>query len=224
MIAFIKKTIQNSLIFLLRSYLKMALKTTRWHFEVDPQAQALLTCKHGQPALVIFWHETLILSPRLWWWALPQNPELTLYVLISKNNDGRLISKIVNPWRIWTVQGSANKNGQDKGGATAFRKLLNLSRAGHLIAIMPDGPRGPRHHLHPGLIKLALLTKTKIVPVGAYCSSIRMKSWDKLIVPLPFGKGKMVCNPPIEVTKENYDRIEAQIINQLHQANQQAQS
>lgn len=224
MFASIKKIIQNSLIFILRGYLKLALQTTCWQFDIDPQARSLLTCRDGQPALVIFWHETLILSPRLWWWALPQNPYLTLYVLISKNNDGRLISKIVNPWRIWTVQGSANKNGQDKGGATAFRKLLKLSKAGHLIAIMPDGPRGPRHHLHPGLIKLALLAKTKIVPVGAYCSSIRLNNWDKLIVPLPFGKGKMVCRTPIKVTKKNYDIIETEIINQLHQANQLAQS
>ncbi len=223
MFASIKQLIQNSFIFILRSYLKLALKTTNWQFEVDPQAHSLLTYKNSQSALVIFWHETLILSPRLWWWALSQNPDLTLYVLISKNNDGRLISKIVNPWRILTVQGSANKNRQDKGGATAFRKLLKFSKEGHLIAIMPDGPRGPRHYLHPGLIKLALLSKTRIVPVGAYCRSIRLNNWDKLIIPLPFGKGKMVCNTPIEVTKENYDIIEAEIIKQLHQANQQAQ-
>lgn len=222
--SFIKKVIRISLITFLRSYIKLALRTTKWQFEIHPQARALLTCKNKEPALVIFWHETLILSPRLWWWALPQNPNLTLYVLISKNNDGQLITEIVNPWRIWAVQGSANKNKQNKGGAEAFRKLLKLSKEGHLIAITPDGPRGPRHSLHPGLIKLALLSKTKIVPMGMYCQSLRLKTWDRLLIPFPFGKGKMVCHLPIEVTKENYNMIGSTIIQRLHQAYQQAQS
>lgn len=219
----INKIIYYGLITILRAYIKLALKTTRWEFEVNPESQALLTCKNGQPALVVFWHETLILSPRLWWWALPQNPKLTLYVLISKNNDGRLIRKIVAPWKIWAVQGSSNKQGQNKGGAGAFRKLLDLSKRDHLIAITPDGPRGPRHNLHPGLVKLALLSKREIVPVGMYCQSIRLKTWDNLIIPLPFGKGKMVALPPISVTKENYKSIHTQIIDHLHQANRRAQ-
>ncbi|MDI2091266.1 lysophospholipid acyltransferase family protein [Commensalibacter oyaizuii] len=222
--AFSKHNIfQELLIILFRAYLKLALKTTRWHFDVEAEAQTLLTCQNGQPALVACWHECLALSPRLWWWALPQNPNLQLYVLISRNNDGRLISKVVDPWRIWAVQGSSNKNGQDKGGAKAFRELLAHTKAGHLVAITPDGPRGPRHHLHEGLLKLALLSKTKIVPVGAYCRCLRLKSWDQLIIPLPFGKGKMVCGSPIAVTKDNYNHIGETIITALHNATNKAQ-
>lgn len=220
---FKKNFIQNSLVRILRAYLKLALKTTRWQFEVEATARSLLTCQEGEPALVVFWHESLVLSPRLWWWALPQNPNLQLYVLISRNSEGRLITQVVDPWRIWAVQGSSSKKGQDKGGAAAFRELLKHTKAGHLIAITPDGPRGPRHHCHEGLVKLALLSKRKIVPVGAYCSSIRLNTWDKLIIPLPFGKGKMVCEKPITVTKDNYDFIAEEIISALNDVMQRAQ-
>lgn len=216
------KFIQNALIKILRAYLKFALQTTRWKFKINPESAKLLTCREGQPALVVFWHETLILLPRLWWWAYPQNTSLQLYTLISRNQDGRLISKIVNPWNIQTIYGSSNKKGQDKGGAIALRQLLDLTKAGHLVAITPDGPRGPRHHLHPGLIHLGLLSRTAIVSVGAHCTSIRLNSWDRLIIPLPFGKGTMVCGKPVRVTKENQDLIHDILIQNLHQANQQA--
>lgn len=214
---------QDILVWLLRTYLKFALGTTRWEFEVDPKAHQLLTGQKGSTALVVFWHETLILLPRLWGWALSQNADLQLYTLISRNRDGRLISRIVSPWKIQTVKGSTNKNGQDKGGAIALRQLLDLTKAGHLVAITPDGPRGPRHHLHPGLVHLGLLSRTAIVPVGAYCTSIRLKSWDRLIIPLPFGKGKIVCGSPLQVTKDNHETIHTLITDRLHEVNQQAQ-
>ncbi|MDI2112760.1 lysophospholipid acyltransferase family protein [Commensalibacter nepenthis] len=220
---FKKNFIQNCLVVILRAYLKFALQTTRWQFEVESEAQLLLTCQGDEPALVLFWHECLVLSPRLWWWALPQNPFLKLYVLISRNTEGRLITQIVKPWGILAVKGSSSKNGQDKGGTAAFRELLKYIKAGHLVVITPDGPRGPRHHCHEGALKLALYSKRKIVPVGAYCHSIRLNTWDKLMIPLPFGKGKIVCGKPMRVTRENYDTIATEITNALNDMTSKAQ-
>lgn len=220
---FKKNFIQNTLVGVLRAYLKLALKTTRWQFDIDAEAYPLLTCKDGEPALVVLWHEYLTLGPRLWWWGLSENPDLKFYVLISRNREGRLISKLINPWRIWTVQGSSNKNGQDKGGAAAFRELLNHTKAGYVIAITPDGPRGPRHQCHEGVLKLALLSKRKIVPMGAYCRSVRLNTWDKLLIPLPFGKGKILCGKPIMVTRESYDTVATEMTSILNDITSKAQ-
>lgn len=217
------KIIQNSLVWILRAYLKLALKTTRWQFDIDTEAYPLLTCQNEEPALVVLWHEYLTLGPRLWWWGLLQNPNLQFYVLISRNREGRLISQLINPWHIQTVQGSSNKRGQDKGGAAAFRELLKHTKAGHVIAITPDGPRGPRHQCHEGVLKLALLSKRKIVPMGAYCHSVRLNTWDKLVIPLPFGKGKIVCGQPIAVTKDNYEDIAQKITSILNDVTDKAQ-
>lgn len=224
MLAFFKrKIIPTILVGILRAYLKLALKTTRWQFDIDADAYPLLTCRHGEPALVVLWHEYLTLGSRLWWWGLSQNPNLQFYVLISRNREGRLISQLINPWHIQTVQGSSNKRGQDKGGATAFRELLKHTKAGHVIAITPDGPRGPRHQCHEGALKLALLSKRKIVPMGAYCHSVRLNTWDKLLIPLPFGTGKIVCGKPIAVTRDNYDFIAKEVVTGLNDATQKAQ-
>lgn len=218
-----RKFIQNILVGILRAYLKLALKTTRWQFDINTEAYPLLTCQYVEPALVVLWHEYLTLGSRLWWWGLSQNPNLQFYVLISRNREGRLISQLINPWRIQTVQGSSNKRGQDKGGAGAFRELLKHTKAGHVIAITPDGPRGPRHQCHEGVLKLALLSKRKIVPMGAHCHSIRLNTWDKLVIPLPFGKGKIVCGQPVSVTKDNYDDIVNKMISIINDVTRKAQ-
>lgn len=220
---FQEKIIQNILVGVLRAYLKLALKTTRWQLDIDPEAYPLLTCKYGEPALVVLWHEYLTLGSRLWWWGLSENPDLNFYVLISRNREGRIISKLISPWRIQTVQGSSNKQGQDKGGATAFRELLKHTKAGHVIAMTPDGPRGPRHQCHEGILKLALLSKRKIVPMGAYCHSVRLNTWDKLLIPLPFGRGKIICGKPMMVTRDNYDQSAADITSVLNDITSKAQ-
>ncbi|CAI3937878.1 Uncharacterized conserved protein [Commensalibacter communis] len=220
---FKKNFVQNCIVGVLRAYLKLALKTTRWQLDIDAEAYPLLTCRYGEPALVVLWHEYLTLGSRLWWWGLSQNPELQFYVLISRNREGRLISQLIHPWQIQTVQGSSNKRGQDKGGAAAFRELLKLTKMGHVIAITPDGPRGPRRQCHEGILKLALLSKRKIVPMGASCRSFRLNTWDKLLIPLPFGKGKIICGKPMMVTRDNYDRIALEITSVLNEISSKAQ-
>ncbi|WP_323990608.1 glycosyltransferase N-terminal domain-containing protein [Nguyenibacter sp. L1] len=195
----------------LRSYLGFALRTTRWTFDIHPDAAPLLTGRDGRTALVAFWHETLVLTPALWWWARPQNPSLRLHVLISRNRDGQMITDIVAPWGIAAIAGSTDRkdksrNGgrkESKGGATALRRLLDCLRAGSLVVITPDGPRGPRRQVQPGLVGLARLSGTPVVPVGAACRARRLGSWDRMLIPLPFGRGRMVCGAPITLTSDD---------------------
>lgn len=214
--------IQTIITSTLRKYIEFTLKTTRWQFDIDPSAHPLLIGQKGQTALVVFWHEMLILTPTLLWWAQDQNQQLKMYVLISRNHDGQLITKIIKSWKAEAVRGSSSKNGQDKGGAAALRQLIQLSKDGNFVTITPDGPKGPRRQVNPGLIKLALLSKTKIVPFGAYCRCFRLESWDRLMIPLPFGKGRFICTAPIEVNKENYDDAIPVITAALNEAMEKA--
>lgn len=189
--------LRKVLISSVRGYLGLTLRTMRWTFTVDPAARKLLTAQDGHTAIVAFWHEALPLTPALWWWAEPQNPTLRLHVLISRNRDGRLIADIVAPWRIWSIAGSSDTRGKNKGGAAAIRRMRARLRHGGIVAITPDGPRGPRRQAQQGAAALAAMVKMPIVPVGATCSGFRLKSWDRMIVPVPFGKGRFVCGAPL---------------------------
>lgn len=193
----------------IRGWLGFALRTTRWRFEATPEARALLLHERGdgtQPGLLVaFWHEALALSPALWWWTEPRNPSMRLHVLISRNNDGRLIARIVTPWRIPPIHGSSDKKGKNKGGAAALRQIRQALAQGHTVAVMPDGPKGPRRVIQPGIIALAEKTGIPILPVGVQCTCMHAPSWDRMIVPLPFGRGRIVCGTPVSVEPGNRD-------------------
>lgn len=184
-----------------RAYLGFALKTTRWHV-IGPQASRgvlIQTPVSSQPgAVVAFWHRNLLLLPALWQWARNRNGLLRLNVLISRNRDGRLIRRIVAPWEIIGIEGSSNKGGQDKGGARALRAGVKALESGALLAITPDGPRGPAEKVQAGAEALGRLSRRVTVPIGGYCHAMRLGTWDRMRIPLPFGRGYLCHSAPLK--------------------------
>lgn len=183
-----------------RAYLSLALGTSRWNITGNRSAAALLHQTGSAPpgAIVAFWHRALLQLPALWLLTRRGRNHLRLRVLISRNRDGRLINDTVAPWGIIGIAGSANRKGKDKGGAHAFREAISALRAGSHLAITPDGPRGPVGVIQPGVLRLARVTGRTIVPVGAACDAFHLPSWDRLAVPLPFGRGELVLGAPLD--------------------------
>ena len=89
---------------------------------------------------------------------------------------------------------SANKDKADraKGGSQALRDGLRQLKIGAL-AITPDGPRGPAREMAEGLPLMAKLSKAPVLFIGLSCRpAIRLNSWDRAVLPLPFSKGAIV--------------------------------
>ena len=64
----------------------------------------------------------------------------------------------------------------------------------------PDGPRGPRMRAAVGAVLAAEMADAVLVPVGYSTSRRRLlTSWDRFLLPLPFGRGVFVVGPEIEV-------------------------
>ncbi len=190
-------------------YLRFTLRSVRWTVDAPAVSWPLMLGTDRQTAIVAFWHEFLPLVPALWWQAHAANPALTMTVLISRHRDGRMITEIVQRWGVRTVAGSSERarpgTRRDKGGTTALRGLLSLLRTGSLIAITPDGPRGPRRVLQPGVARLAALSGTPVIAAAASCHpSRRLGSWDRMVLPLPFGRGRIVCSAPIHVAPSGW--------------------
>ena len=76
------------------------------------------------------------------------------------------------------------------------------------IVVTPDGPRGPRQRLGDGPIRLAKLTGVPLMPCTfAVRNHKQLNSWDKLVVPLPFGKGKIIWGTPVTVPADADERM-----------------
>jgi lysophospholipid acyltransferase (LPLAT)-like uncharacterized protein len=100
---------------------------------------------------------------------------------------------------------------------------VKLIRSGRDIAITPDGPRGPRYSLGPGIILLAQTTGTRIVPAHAsFSRCVRMKTWDGFIIPLPFSKVSVTIDEalaiPAELTAEEFETKRQNLENLLKHA------
>ena len=191
----------------LGAYLRFALRTTRWTLLGAEQLGQYL---YATPAIFAFWHERLPLMPALWTMALDTRlregaPRGRMHVLVSRNQDGRLIGHIMRRFGTDLVYGSSAKRGAQKGGAASLRALLAVLAAGGQVVITPDGPRGPRRQVARGVAQLAALAAVPIVPCAAQTSRRRiLPTWDRMLLPLPFGRGVLVCGGPIFVPRQDW--------------------
>jgi lysophospholipid acyltransferase (LPLAT)-like uncharacterized protein len=179
-------------------YLAFVLRHTRWRFEGLEHLSP--TFYEGKPCILCFWHERLPMMPRLALVAGQEGVSMRTHVLVSRHNDGRFIGRVVGRFGLDTVVGSSSA-----GGWASLREMLRLLREGHNIAITPDGPRGPARTAAAGVAQVAAATGVPIVPAAAACRfHFHLPSWDSMIVPLPFGRGAIVCGAPILVPRQGW--------------------
>jgi lysophospholipid acyltransferase (LPLAT)-like uncharacterized protein len=156
--------------------------------------------------LYAFWHENMLLLAYLY-------ARADVCVLISQHADGELIADVCRHLGLRTVRGSTTR-----GSVEALRRMLRLARKGHL-AITPDGPRGPRRRVQPGVVYLAARTGLPIVPVGVgYRRAWRTRSWDRLALPCPFSLGICVTEEPITVPPGADRQALAEYVRRLEEA------
>lgn len=159
--------------------------------------------EHGdksQPFIAVFWHSRLLFVG----WYFRVYP---LCAMISRHSDGELAADTFGKLGIKAVRGSTSS-----GGATAFRQLFQMIEQGWNAAITPDGPRGPARRLQEGVVSLGQISQRPIIPISFSARhAVRLKSWDRFMVPLPFSRVAMVFGDPIliprkmdTVTKEKY--------------------
>ena len=181
--------IQTALAWLLARWMRFCYATIRWEHHNQDLAEAVW--KQGGGVLVVFWHSRTSLAPHSW----PLDRAPPVKGVISRSADGEFVAKAVARLGIPAVRGSSSnkdKADRDKGGTQALRDGLRQLKVGGL-AITPDGPRGPVRSMAEGLPVMAKLSRAPVLFLGLSCNpAIRLKSWDRSLLPLPFGKGAVV--------------------------------
>jgi lysophospholipid acyltransferase (LPLAT)-like uncharacterized protein len=190
--------VQALLARLLGRYLAFALATTRWRLEGAEHLDAV----GGAPTIVAFWHRRLPLMPILWLLVRnrAQYRRRRVHVLVSHHADGQFIGNVIRRFKMETVAGSSSR-----GGAAGLRCMMRLLQSGDLVAITPDGPRGPAGEAAPGTAQLAALADVPVLPCAAQTTRHwALRTWDSMLVPKPFGRGVVVCGPLINVTRKGW--------------------
>lgn len=194
--------VQVVLALVLTGYLKLALATIRWRREGEPLAQAARAS--GEGLIVCLWHGRIALSPASWPLSDRSGPEPR--ALISLSPDGAFIARAMAWMGVPAIRGSSTKasdRGKPKGGAAAFREALAWLQSGGGLAMTPDGPRGPAEQMAPGAVQLSRLAGVPVLLAGLACRpSIRLSSWDRTMLPLPFARGAVVWAGPFAAPAE----------------------
>jgi hypothetical protein len=151
----------------------------------------------GRPLIYAVWHGRILMIPWLNARLRRTHGARTVRVLASRSRDGELVARWVTRFGLSVVRGSSSR-----GGAGALRALAVSVRAGHDVAVVPDGPRGPRERLQAGVVVLAAATGAPIVPLAfAARPARRLASWDRFLVPAPFARAAVVFGKPAMVPR-----------------------
>lgn len=177
---------QNAISALLAGYIRFVYLTSRKQFFIDPLAQPYMRGEDN--AIFAFWHGRMMMMPAI-------NPPRLMHVLISQHSDGLLISRVIGHFNQRTIAGSSSK-----GGSAAVRGIVRLLKNGDNISITPDGPRGPNQTASMGITTVAAIAKKAVLPCTFSTSRCkRLRSWDRFMVALPFGKIAFCIGAPITV-------------------------
>jgi lysophospholipid acyltransferase (LPLAT)-like uncharacterized protein len=160
-----------------------------WRITIHGRTPARDRVARGEGAIVLcLWHGQML--PLL---CAHRGEPAT--VLVSEHRDGEIIAQILKTFGFSAARGSTSR-----GGSRALLELVQLARAGHDLAITPDGPRGPRRQMAPGVLLISQRTGAKIIPLVAHVDRLwRLRSWDAFEIPKPFARVTVLYDTPVAV-------------------------
>ncbi|MCC8369662.1 MAG: lysophospholipid acyltransferase family protein [Rickettsia endosymbiont of Oxypoda opaca] len=186
----------NIITILLYGYLKFVYFTSKQKFIFSNESDRKKFLAE-QGVIFAFWHNMLALSPCMF------KGHTDIYALISPHLDGKFLNNIVSKFGCGVIIGSTNKN-----PVGALKLVIQKLSKGSNVIITPDGPKGPIYKINSSITEIARKYNKKLIPVVSNTSRyFLLKSWDKLIMPLPFGTITVIVGSPLNFTnnKEQND-------------------
>jgi lysophospholipid acyltransferase (LPLAT)-like uncharacterized protein len=151
--------------------------------------------------ILAFWHRRLVMMPL----AYPfLRKDRGVAILASDSRDGERSTATWAHFRIHAVRGTASDD-----GAKALVRMIRAVKEGWDFGITPDGPRGPRQELKPGVLALARKTGAWVVPVSVAADrALTLKTWDRMVLPLPFATVTVRYGAPSRFPPKGEDEAE----------------
>ena len=173
----------------------------RWVFQllfflnkvsVTGEENLLKLIKSGKPIMLCVWHGRLLFPS----WYIRHHT--TLHIISSRHADSEILAHILRKWGYGLIRGSTNK-----GGMNVIKEMTKIFSKGGMIAVTNDGPKGPARIAKSGSIGLAIKNNVKIISVtGSATKYWQIKSWDRFMLPRPFGKIQIVVSAPMDITEQ----------------------
>lgn len=171
-------------------------------FKLEDDSGLLKGSGNMEPAIFAIWHNRLAYSMVIYHkFVYSRSPDHKLAAIVSASRDGGLLARILELFHVRPVRGSSSRRGPQ-----ALLEMASAAKDGCDLAITPDGPRGPCYKVQEGVMALAQVTGMPVVPVSYHLSfKIRLKSWDRFQVPLPFATCRVKFGGAIRISRDTSD-------------------
>lgn len=171
------------------AYIRLLRASMRLEWRGRERLEALR--QDGGRFILAFWHSRLVMMPYVY-------PGGRITVLSSRHRDSEMLARVLVRLGLDLSKGSSTS-----GGAAGLRDILRKTRAGYDVAFTPDGPKGPRRVVKPGVVVAARLSGLPIVPVAFSAKPAwRLRTWDGTLLPRPFSRGLYLYGEPLFVPRE----------------------
>ncbi len=171
------RLLEAALSALLAGYLRLCYRTSRWQgLGLD---QLLSDLKQG-PVIIAGWHGRLMIAPLV----LPRLPA-DIRSLRDPSPAGRLSAATQARFGMHAIEMPERAS-----DIAAMRNVLRAIRQGASLGLTADGPAGPARKTKPAIIEWARASGAPVWMLGwSSRRAIRLGSWDRLMIPLPFSRG-----------------------------------
>jgi lysophospholipid acyltransferase (LPLAT)-like uncharacterized protein len=182
--------------FILAALIRLCISTWRVRWNAPPVGP-----ETPRPVIYCVWHNRIPLALACYDFAKVQWPDDGVAAMISASRDGGFLANIVERFDVQPIRGSSSRRGPQ-----ALLEATTWMERNYSVVMTPDGPRGPAYQIQDGIIQLAKLTGRAIIPFSSFASwKIRLKSWDRLQIPLPFARCDLCYGEPIWVPRDASD-------------------
>jgi lysophospholipid acyltransferase (LPLAT)-like uncharacterized protein len=163
-----------------------------WRIEIVGEDEVSRLGRSRVGGVFALWHGQLL--PLIW-----HNRDRDVSILVSEHRDGEMIARVAQSLGYGVIRGSTTR-----GGGRAILEVVSAVRSGRIVAITPDGPRGPAKKVAPGPLIAAQRSAAPLVPAAAWASAAwRLSSWDSFMIPKPFAKIRIAYGEPIHVSDQS---------------------
>jgi len=193
------KTIKRQWIPYLLAYLaKAALKLTMLTCRVEIKGlERFIEVASQKKCILMLWHNRLVIIPEI---LHRYGAQFTYKAFISNSRDAEPLAILTNSYAFAGVIRVAHNARHH-----ALTQMIDhLKERPDILIMTPDGPRGPRYRVKPGIVLAAKLSGARIIPLTWAVSRFwQTSTWDKLIIPKPFSKIHFAFGEPLEISAES---------------------
>ena len=158
--------------------------------KIHGEDNLLQLAQAGKPIMVCVWHGRLLFPS--WYIRLKMT---NLHAIASRHSDAEIMARILKHWGYNLIRGSTRK-----GGKAVVQKMADVFKNGGIVAVTNDGPKGPPKIAKAGSTGLAIKYNVNMITItGSATKYWQMKSWDKFMLPKPFGRIDILVAPPIQI-------------------------